>query len=948
MTLVSSLATGGLLERGVELAQIGTWLADPLGESGFVLVVEGAAGVGKSALLAAARARAEGLGFEALSARASEFEAEIAFGVVRQLFEPVLRRASGAERRHLLAGVAQVGARALVAGADNKGIDRFAAIHGLYWLCANRAERHPLLVAIDDVQWIDDPSLSWLGYVARRASDLPLALALCLRAGEPGDAGDELKRLLADRDVRRLTLQPLTAAGVAVLVREQLDDEADEPFTLACWELTGGNPFFARELLAAARTAGLPGREECVPDLHRIAPAAVGTSVLNRLDRLGADAVSLAGAVAVLGGGADVTIAARMAGLDPLAAELIADRLAADQILAATRPLEFFHPLIAAVVLADLAPGARRLAHRRAASILDAEADQHPGRVASHLLASAAAGDHWVVGRLREAAQQALDQGAPEVAAKYIRRALLEPPATDERCGLMLLLGTAEWRAGQTDAIAHLEQARSTAGADLLTRIQASGTLARAYVVGGQPERAVETLEDLLRRVADENGELALRVEAGIAIAGMLDDRVAPAALERAAALRRHLDSVPELPVQVLLLLANFAARTGRVSEAEALAERVLSSEPYPPPIENASLLIATLAFIERYDALQRLCRDALVVARRRGAIQDAVGILVSRAWALYDCGALADAEADARWALERAEGIHRMHAISDLVRILIERNELDAAERELGRIPDPRDSHLIEVTRLLISRGRLRAAQGRPEEALDDLQECGRRCGRLGLLSVGALSWRGEAALVHAAIGRDAEARRLAAEQLKVARISGGPRTLGASLRASGVVEGGATGIDLLQQAVTTLETSQSPLELARALADLGAALRRAGYRTDARAGLQRALDLAHHCGARRIGAAARSELIAAGFKPRRDAITGRDALTDGELRVARLAAEGLSNREIAQALFITTKTAKTHLSRVYRKLDIARRGELASALSSRREDATTGPAHI
>jgi DNA-binding CsgD family transcriptional regulator len=120
---------------------------------------------------------------------------------------------------------------------------------------------------------------------------------------------------------------------------------------------------------------------------------------------------------------------------------------------------------------------------------------------------------------------------------------------------------------------------------------------------------------------------------------------------------------------------------------------------------------------------------------------------------------------------------------------------------------------------------------------------------------------------------------------------------------------------------------------------------LRRAGRRVQARAQLERALDLAHHLGARRIAAGARAELIAAGAKPRRDAITGRDALTASELRVARLAAEGLTNREIAQALFITARTAKAHLSRVYSKLEITRRGRLANALGGRLGDSGEDP---
>ena len=115
---------------------------------------------------------------------------------------------------------------------------------------------------------------------------------------------------------------------------------------------------------------------------------------------------------------------------------------------------------------------------------------------------------------------------------------------------------------------------------------------------------------------------------------------------------------------------------------------------------------------------------------------------------------------------------------------------------------------------------------------------------------------------------------------------------------------------------------------------------MRRAGRRVQARAELERALDLAHRCGARRIAARARAELIAAGAKPRRDAITGRDALTAAELRVARLAADGLTNREIAQALVITTRTAKGHLSRVYNKLGITRRGQLAGALTGPLEE--------
>ncbi len=190
VTIGAIVAVAGLepllLEREVELERLSGLLGNAHGGRGTVVVVEGAAGIGKSELLAAVRAGAQARGFGVLGARGSEFEAEIAFGVARQLFEPMLRAASPAERRRLLGGVARVGARALGVEAGEPPADRFAAIHGLFWLCANRAERGPLVVVVDDLQWVDDPSLAWLGYLGRRAGDLALLLVVGLRSGDPG------------------------------------------------------------------------------------------------------------------------------------------------------------------------------------------------------------------------------------------------------------------------------------------------------------------------------------------------------------------------------------------------------------------------------------------------------------------------------------------------------------------------------------------------------------------------------------------------------------------------------------------------------------------------------------------------------------------------------------------------------------------------------------------
>jgi len=911
--------------------------------NGSVVVVEGPAGIGKSELLAAMRRSSAERGFGVLAARGSEFEADMAFGVARQLFEPMLGAAPPSERRRLVDGVARLGARALGVEAGEAPGDRFAAIHGLYWLCANRAELGPLVVLVDDAQWVDDPSLAWLGYLGRRTPDLALLLVLGVRSGDPGGDRTELERVLAADGVNRIAPGPLSAAAVGEIVRSRLDEGADEQFCSACGELTRGNPLFLRELLAAALSEDLSARAASVSRLQLIAPSAVGPSVLARLGRMGADVVALARAVAVLGPGAEVAVAAELAELDPVLAELTADRLAAAQIFAPVRPLEFFHPLIGAAVREDLAPGARRVAHRRAATIVDRGGSL--ARVAAHLLACGPAADGWVVARLRDAAAEALDRGAPEVAAGYLRRALAEPPSVADRAALLLALGTAEWRAGQPEATTHLEQALGSAGENPATWFGASWLLALAYIVADRAEQAVAVFERLLAALGDGDAPLALTLEASIALVGLGNERTAPAALRRAEQLQRGLNTVTDPPLHLLVALANYAARTNRVTEALELTDRALACKPFPPSRELSIALMYLLTMVERYEQLQRLCDDLLTAARRHGAMREMIVFSTLRSWASAECGQLADAEADARWALERAGETGRMQALSCMLKVLVERDELDEAERLLEQHAGPSELRSGEVARFLGARGRLRAAQGRMDEALADLLDCGERNRRLGFVMLGGGPWRAEAALVHAALGNTVEARDIAAEQLELAREFGLPRTLGVSLRAAGLVEGGEAGLELLAEAVSTLERSPSPIELARALTDYGAALRRAGRRSQARAELGRGLDIGHHLGARRIANRARGELIAAGAKPRRDAITGRDALTAGELRVARLAAEGLTNREVAQSLFITTMTTKGHLSRVYRKLGITRRDQLARALAGRLGDGSEGP---
>jgi DNA-binding CsgD family transcriptional regulator len=217
----------------------------------------------------------------------------------------------------------------------------------------------------------------------------------------------------------------------------------------------------------------------------------------------------------------------------------------------------------------------------------------------------------------------------------------------------------------------------------------------------------------------------------------------------------------------------------------------------------------------------------------------------------------------------------------------------------------------------------------------LELMLDAGRRFEAVGGRNPAFMPWRSQAALALLQLERPDEAAPLAREELELARVWGAPRALGAALRAVGLVEGGERGLVLLREAVELLSDSPAKLEQAKARTELGAALRRGNQRAKAREQLRRAVELATICGATPLAARAESELLATGARPRRIALSGLESLTPSERRVAELAAQGPTNREIAQALFVTPKTVEVHLSSVYRKLGISSRSQLGRALA-------------
>jgi DNA-binding CsgD family transcriptional regulator/ketosteroid isomerase-like protein len=304
--------------------------------------------------------------------------------------------------------------------------------------------------------------------------------------------------------------------------------------------------------------------------------------------------------------------------------------------------------------------------------------------------------------------------------------------------------------------------------------------------------------------------------------------------------------------------------------------------------------------------------------------------------------GALPEADAAARVALrvlqegDFAPGLG--FAATVLADVAVEAGELDGAQALIGLLPQEGWPAGVGTVLIPAARGRLRLAEGRPAEALADFQMCARMFSSdvwgTEMRDVGYLHARAGAAEALLRLGERESAGEMARAELADVRVFGAPRALGVASRVAGLAEGGERGIELLYESVASLRGSPALLELAHSLTELGAAVRRAGQRAAAGEPLGEALELAVRCGARRLAARAREELKAVGARPRREWRTGVEALTPSELRIVRLAAEGRTNREIAQELYVTLKTVEGHLSRAYTKLQIKGRGELPGVL--------------
>jgi DNA-binding CsgD family transcriptional regulator len=924
-----------LLERDRELGLLDELVQCALAEDAVLALLEGPPGIGKSSLLAEARQKAAAEGFRVVAARGSELERELPYGVVRQLFESLLLDLDCRER--WLAGSARAAARVFAPPDQDEPMGSFGVLHGLFWLTANVAADGPLCLSIDDLQWCDRASLRFIAYLERRLEGLRVLVVTAARV----DDSDAESRLILDiaQDPAAVTirLSALSEAGAVELVRDRLGADAELSFCAACHRATGGNPLLLRELVKTMQVENVRPDAAHAGAIREVGPRAVSRTVLLRLSRLPADAVAVARSIALLGDGASLPATAALAGLEETRVADATRTLVAAEILRPEAPLGFVHALVRDAVYLELSASERQLRHERAAREL-AALGAAPEVVASHLLLVPSRAEPWVADVLREAGGLAVRRGDPESAVSYLRRALEERPAGEDRVRLLWLLGAAEARVDSAVSAERLREVQDLLE-DPLQRALAADMLARSLLWTSPAQQAVAVAQRAVAELQGTHSDQRRALEAielyAVFFGGIqVPDRAARLARVRAAG------SPGRLGAKMLAAVAawDWALGDGSARECAEFALAILADGSLiaRDPGFGAAVAGSVLALAD-YDEALRVWDEAMSAARRVGSQPSVCSVNLWRGWTWLQRGELGEAETSLRDASDQLQdgfgenGPSLSYGAGFLARTLLERGDHAGARAALaGRgNPNPASDGDGLVRR---SEVELLLAESRWDEALSAADEYHARL--RGVDNPAWAPWRSLKALALAGLGRHDEAVDLLDEELEQSRQWGAPGALARTLRISGSVRRD-DGHDLLREAVAIAEASPARLEHAKALIALGSALRRGRRRSEAREPLGRGFELATRCGAAALAEWAKTELYAAGGRPRRDALSGAASLTPSERRIADLAAGGHTNRDIAQTLYVTPKTVEVHLTSIYRKLGIAARAALPDALA-------------
>jgi len=937
----------GIRGRAAEIAVLGDAVDRVVSGRPAVVLIEGEAGIGKTRLLAGVLEDARGRGMQVAAGRAEELERTRPFGLVAAAFGCV--RSSPDPRRAAIAALLATrgGDRGPITVTSDPGL-RFRAVDAFADLAEELALAGPLVIGVDDLQWADPSSLLTLAAVSRRLAYLPVALIGCLRPSPRIPELDRLAGLLLDAGGRILAVRGLTERAVAELVAEAVA-AVPGPGLLAGISGAAGNPLFVTELLGALaqegaiETAG--GRAEVA---EVTLPPTLRLTILRRLSFLSEDTLQALRAASILGSSftvteLSVTMARPALELSVVLAEGIAGRVLEEY----GAVIRFRHDLIRDAIYEDLPLSVRRGLHREAGQRL-AQTGAPALQVAEQFARGAGQGDAEAIGWLTRAAREAAAR-SPDVAADLLERAAgLMAPADPGRDRLLAERASSLMVSGRNaDALA---ACRSLLDRDLDPQVDGRVRicLGRALLAQGQVRDALQELEQAGSSPALPGAERAAAwAWAGFARVslGDLDGAAASAEQARSAAAA----AADHLTVSVAMTtLARVSESRGHLRDALQITDEAMHlADESPGRLGHRYPIRATRGHILIELGRPEEARSALGTGMR---ISEEIGVrwpllLYQGFLALerFITGEWDDAIAELEASFELADEIQtvvaRAHGILSL--ISLHRNDLSRAEEAAGAAA--RDlagwGSGYRMTWAAWPRALILEAGGELGQALATMTGAWDTCARLGLAldypAVGADLVR--LALASGDMGR---ARDASAAVTEVAARNEVPWMTGAALRCRGLIEDDA---EILQAAAVACAGGSRPLGLALACEDAGAAFARQGRLDRARPLLDQALGIYERLGAARDLARAEATLREAGIRRGRRGTRGRPqigwaSLTPAEHAVAGLVAEGLSNPQIGERLYISRRTVQTHLAHMFAKLDIATRAQLAADVTRHR----------
>ncbi|CAL9384318.1 hypothetical protein SUDANB176_01124 [Streptomyces sp. enrichment culture] len=950
-----------LLERRRELRALDTALAalrdtrggTPQVPRGGLLVFTGPGGMGKTALLARARARALARDVTVFSGCGGANEQELAFRVVRRLLQPALAAMDRAELRTFLGSWYDIVAPALGLEAAARGThtpDPIAVRDGLDWVMTRLVvQRAPVVLLLDDLHWADAESLDWLVSFAPRVADLPLLIVLAYRPDDLPPEAEPLRTLAGSLGARPYALAPLTAEGVARIIRDELGEGAEDGFCDECWAATGGSPFEAVELAVRLGERNLKGARHELRAMRDLAAAVKGPGLIERLHGLGTSTVRFAYAAAVLGESVSRELAATIAVIGSEAAAEATEELRTARILAEGEGtgdgLSFVHPLIATTIHRSIPPALRVGLHNRAAEAVRA-AGFGPTAAARHLLEVPCEGRTEAVACLREAAREYLRAGAPEAARRLLIRALQEPPPPEERAVLLHELACSTFLIEPTATVTHLREALAEPGLDPELRASVVYRLTQALAHTDRMAEAATVAADEARRTSHPRIRLRMQADHLVWSAFRADEPDSPARSRRLARLAGKLTGRSLEERYVLGSRAWDAVVCGEPRHtALAYAEKALrgglswtdENRGFEVPVSVALVFM----YCDRPRRAEELFSRGVAECEAKGWRGSHLALGQALAgYVRYRRGCLAEAENLVREGLRIADRVEgavpaQWYAVGVLVQTLLARGRTAAARRLADRYrygepvpnaviyPDPRTVY-----------AELLLAEGRSADAAALLLAVGDRLDGRGWRNPAWCPWQ---SVLASALARAAPDRavRHAREAVERARDFGAASAIGQALHTLAEVTGGPAALDLYAEAVGHLEQSPAAHELARALVGHGTALSRNGRVQEAADRLYRGLEGAVHCDAEALAVRARNELAAAGLRPLPLRYAQTDTLTAPEREAAELTARGVPATAVAERLRLTEQGVRHLLSSVYRKIGTDASG-LAAALES------------